>query len=366
MKLRQWMENGIINTGNLARWQRVMRKAADKQPLTIGFLGGSITMGSLSSRPETCYAYRVYEWFRETFDYDDIVYINAGIGATTSQFGIARVQEDLLSYEPDIVFLEFSVNDQKEEKFKETFEGLIRKILLSATEPALFMFNNVEYDTGNSAQKIHNELGFYYDLPIVSMRESIYQEINKGNIVREKMTPDNLHPNDFGHELVAGVIITLLEKIKAASFGAVISEVPMKKPLTNNSYYDSHRYNNKSKVYTEHGFVKDKDTQYEISDVFKNGWRADKAGDSITFLVSGTHISIQYRKSVKHPAPVAKVTIDDETEAVLDANFTETWGDCLYLQDVLVHGKQGSHKVVITVTDSGSTESFYLNSVITA
>jgi lysophospholipase L1-like esterase len=38
-------------------------------------------------------------------------YINAGIGGTTSQFGVTRVENYLLCYHPDFVIVEFSVND---------------------------------------------------------------------------------------------------------------------------------------------------------------------------------------------------------------------------------------------------------------
>ena len=44
-----------------------MKKAEAGEPVKVGFLGGSITQGSLSSTPETCYAYLVYKWWKEKF-----------------------------------------------------------------------------------------------------------------------------------------------------------------------------------------------------------------------------------------------------------------------------------------------------------
>ena len=67
-----------------------MRKAKSGEPITVGFLGGSITQGCLSSTPETCYAYLVYEWWKKQFPDTSVTYVNAGIGGTTSQFGVAR------------------------------------------------------------------------------------------------------------------------------------------------------------------------------------------------------------------------------------------------------------------------------------
>ena len=89
-------DKGMIHRGNWHRIKECMKKARQGQEITIGFLGGSITQGSLSSGPETCYAYLVYEWWRKSFPQAQIRYVNAGIGGTTSQFGVARVEEHLL------------------------------------------------------------------------------------------------------------------------------------------------------------------------------------------------------------------------------------------------------------------------------
>ena len=105
-----------------------------------------------------------------------------------------------------------------------------------------------------------------------------------------------------------------------------------------------------------------------VNDMFCNGWTASKNDDSITFEIMGTEIAIQYRKSVNHPAPVAVAVVDgDEEHAVrLDANFDETWGDCLYIDTVAHHIAQGVHKVEVRLTETHENDvvPFYLVSVI--
>ena len=56
-------ENGIANRGNWSRLKKLMQRAKAGESLTLGFLGGSITQGCLASRPNLCYAYRVYSWW---------------------------------------------------------------------------------------------------------------------------------------------------------------------------------------------------------------------------------------------------------------------------------------------------------------
>ena len=58
---------GVMNRGNLYRIEGAMKKAMRGEDIIVGFLGGSITQGCLSSTPETCYAYLVYRWWCDTF-----------------------------------------------------------------------------------------------------------------------------------------------------------------------------------------------------------------------------------------------------------------------------------------------------------
>ena len=79
-----------MNTSNFARLKELFRRAAAGQELTIGFLGGSITQGSLSTQPGNAYAFRVYQWFVDTFPQSKFHYVNGGIGGTSSHYGVAR------------------------------------------------------------------------------------------------------------------------------------------------------------------------------------------------------------------------------------------------------------------------------------
>lgn len=365
-------ERAIVSYGNLHRIAKAMEKAINGENITVGMLGGSITQGSLSSTPKTCYAYLVYEWWVNKFQNSKITYVNAGIGGTTSQFGVARVEKDLLQYNPDFAIIEFSVNDVENELFKETYEGLVRKVLSYPNEPGVLILNNVQYNDGVNAQKVHNEVGAYYNLPMVSMKDSIYKEVEAGTIKKEDITPDDLHPNDIGHKLIADIVRNMLDNIYDKVINKEVDSsysIP-EETLTKNRYMDSLREQNRNASYTLEGFTVDNEEQNGITDIFKNGFRAGKVGDSIHFEVEGGMVSVQYRKSVKRTAPIAKAIIDNDEEhpIILDGNFEETWGDCLYLQDVLVNGQKGKHTLDISITsaDENSDVDFYLVSVISA
>lgn len=372
MDIKQYADKGIVGLGNLCRIAKVMKKAADGKDITVGMIGGSITQGSLSSSPETCYAYLVYRWWANKFKDSKVTYINAGIGATTSQFGVARAESDLLSYNPDFVIVEFSVNDKNRAPFQETYEGLIRKILMSLSEPAILILNSVQYDDGVSAQEIHNEIGRAYDLAMISMKDSLYAEVAAGRIVRGDITPDDLHPNDTGHKLVSEIVNYTLDKIYDEVFSGEYQDSYriQEQTVTPNRYMDSLRYDNRNIRPALKDFETDFTKQEQITDIFRNGWKAANKGASIHFEVKGAMISVQYRRTVKRTAPIAKAVIDgDESSAViLDGNFDETWGDCLYLTDLLTGGEDRLHTLDIEIieADEAGGIDFYLVSVIAA
>lgn len=363
-------DNGIAYRGNCDRMKKLMRRATAGEQLTIGFIGGSITQGSLSTKPNLCYAYHVYEWWQKNFPMARFKYVNAGIGGTTSQFGAARVDSDLLSKKPDFVIIEFSVNDESDEHFLETYEGLVRKVYEAKNEPAVLLVHNVYYHNGGNAQIQHGKIGRHYELPCVSMQSSIYPEVVTGHIPNREITPDDLHPNDAGHELVASVITNYLELMNWDK-NAPEEEAPkLIEPLTKNTYEHSVRYQNYNSKPKCIGFTVDNEKQKDITDCFKNGWTASDKGAGICFFIKGSGISVQYRKSVNLPAPVAEIVIDDDREHAvrLDANFDETWGDKLELDTITEHTENKVHKVEIQLVETHEDDAvpFYLVSVIGA
>lgn len=353
----------------MARLKSCMRRAENGEELTIGFFGGSITQGCAASVHENSYSYRVFQWWEEAFPKADFHYVNGGIGGTTSHFGVSRVVSDLLMYQPDMVVIDFSVNDEAEEFFQETYEGVIRRILKWKSKPAVLILNNVYYNSGKNAQDYHNKAGAWYGIPCVSMKETLYQRMREGQYAQEELAPDGLHPNDYGHELVAAEIIAMLEHVKAHA-GEKEEELPLPEPMTANAYENARRLTIQEISPELMGFCTDTEEKTGHLDLFKNGWIGKQAGDRISFELEASCIAVQYRKAVAKPALRAKLILDGDTvnARILDGNFDMDWGDCAYLEPVLHHGKRLRHSIDIEIIDDGLEHAgpFYLMSIITA
>ena len=81
---------------------------ADKSEINCVAIGGSITAaGGVSAS----WGSKVSTWLGEKTG-KKVNFYNAGIGGTGSDFGITRLYDDVVSRDPDIVFVEFSVNDR--------------------------------------------------------------------------------------------------------------------------------------------------------------------------------------------------------------------------------------------------------------
>lgn len=367
-EFQPYAQNGWVNRGSWQIIKRCMKKALSGQPVTAGFIGGSITQGSLSSTPESCYAYLVYDWWKQKFPQSKVTYVNAGVGGTTSQFGVARIKDDLLAAKPDFAVVEFSVNDDPTDFFEETYEGLIRTAEESEARPGILLLHNVRYDTGVSAEERHLKIGRAYGLPCVSVKRSLYPLVVSGRVTVSEISPDGLHPNDLGHRLVADTVIACLEMIYRDLETEEEPRAALPAPLTANRFQDSQRLQNYNSQPVCSGFLEDVQPQNGVKDCFKRGWTASKTGASILFEFEGSGVAVQYRKSVQHPAPVALGILDgDEAHAArLDANFEETWGDCLFITTAAQNLRRGRHRLEVRITEAAPNPAadFYLVSVI--
>lgn len=367
--MEQQENAGLVNRGCWSRLKRCMNRGEHGEDLTIAFLGGSITQGSAATADDRCYAYLTWKWWQKKFPATEVTYINAGIGGTSSLFGCARAAEDVLSKKPDVIFVDFTVNDEATDFFQETFEGLLRRRCSGEGNPAVVVLNNVYYDSGLSAQEKHNAVAAHYEIPCVSARESIYQKIRHGIFQTKELTEDCLHPNDRGHELLAGELTGFLDMVWRER-DRQEEEKPFPAPLTANTYERTVRYQTGNSRPLLAGFRKDERPKTGYYDHFKQGWIGERIGDKIAFRINCRNLAVQFRKSVHHPVPVARIIVDGKKEnaVILDGNFQESWGDCLYLQPVLHHGEPKEHQVVIEIIRASEqdVEPFYLMSLICA
>lgn len=215
----------ILNEGNRALFVKLFEKAKRGEKITVASIGGSITQGVKdNSGQDRSYGQLVSEWIAGKFNVE-VENINAGIGSTGSLMGVHRLQSDVLSKNPDLVILEFSVNDissmQGKFAYLETYEAIIRRVLEKdiALMTAVFGGTGAKFYTEYLSLHIHSAL--HYDLPIIDYYSALFRYLDSGVIkwydANDKqgggITQDNLHPNLAGHVMISSAMNYYLEDV---------------------------------------------------------------------------------------------------------------------------------------------------------
>ena len=204
-------ETALAYTGNTARLYRALEKGRTTGDLTVAFIGGSITAGSVAI-PGGGYADISANWLGRYIT-KDLKYVNAGIGGTESSFGMARFERDVLSKDPDIIFIEYAVNDYPGRTWlPETFESMVRTALNAEGDPAVVIVL-CRGGEGNIAQM--TAVAKLYGVPVVNESGAIGYGIDKGAFTEEEFRPDGTHPEDWGHQVMSDMIEELFRRTLA-------------------------------------------------------------------------------------------------------------------------------------------------------
>ena len=79
--------------------------------LNVVFIGGSLTEAVGTNAGEKKWTQSVADYLGELFPNKKVNHINSGVGGTNSEGAAARFCEHVAPYEPDIIFIDFTVND---------------------------------------------------------------------------------------------------------------------------------------------------------------------------------------------------------------------------------------------------------------
>lgn len=254
---RALTDNSVYSVGNTARIKRAIAKARRGEDVMISYIGGSITQGAGAVPITTeCYAYKSCRKFAEMFakDPEKVHYVKAGMGGTPSELGITRFAMHALRDEvtdgadmyrggvneykikeqehyPDIVFIEFAVNDEGDETKGDCFEGLCRMAWNSPGRPAVVIMFSVFADDSNLEARIR-PIGEKLGLPMVSVKAAVTEQFKltpeQGRIVSKKQYfYDMYHPTCLGHTIMSDCIAKYFKLADEAPEDKDTDELPV-------------------------------------------------------------------------------------------------------------------------------------------
>ena len=209
-------------------------KAMNGDSIKVAYLGGSITAQN---------GWRVssLNWFKQRFPQAKFTEINAAIGGTGSDFGVFRLRDHVLNFKPDLVFVEFAVNDGNtpSQKIIRSMEGIVRQTLQQNPYTDICFVYTIKADYLETEQKgilpnsaINMEkVADYYGIPSINFGFEVANQVTAKNLIMagkpkeidgvKVFSPDGIHPYpETGH--------VIYQQILKRSFVSMIPDAPTK------------------------------------------------------------------------------------------------------------------------------------------
>lgn len=343
---QQILNNSLVSKGNNFRLKNTINKIKQGEKVNIAIIGGSVTEGAGPKDFRDGYAYQFFYQLREKFapkNSNNLYLNNAGLEGTPSTLGKLRYDEDIenvFGTQPDILIIEFAVNDGGEEIYNRSFESLVRNALLKNPKTAVIaLYSAATY--GNSAfQK--KKVSDYYDIAQIDVLKSIKPAILNNILKQENFYTDSVHPTKEGHKIMADCLINLFVKIDKSSFDDRI-QIP-ENPIYKNSLDNLQRiYDDSKNVKILKGSFNQIDKNCQIfnknkKSVFPKNWykSSNSSNESLKIEITCKTFLISYK--------------------IQGSWMTEKFGSA----DFFVDGKKNTTKNGFNQNGWNNTETFFL------
>ncbi|HEX8529132.1 MAG TPA: GDSL-type esterase/lipase family protein [Cytophagales bacterium] len=197
------------------------RLARPGDTLRIAYLGGSITQAAGGWREQSAAA------IAARYPRNPVTHVNAGVGGTGSDLGAFRLAGDVLRHAPDLVFVEFAVNDFKRDpgEVAQSVEGIVRQTRRSVPGADLCFVYTLHRDSKPFVERgerspviaAMEKVAGHYGIPSLHFGPAVWALEREGKLVfqgkpaetgTEKLlfTEDGVHPLKEGHAVYAAAV----------------------------------------------------------------------------------------------------------------------------------------------------------------
>lgn len=368
----EMLEASVLAVGSNGRLKKVVQRMQDGESVSFALIGGSVTEGALADSYEESYGDSFAAKLREAYPEAEVNYVNAGLSGTGSALGIMRYERDVEEQAggaPDVVFLEFAINDYQEPTEGRAYESLIRRILLEDRETAVVLLFSVSRSEWNM-QDIYIPMGEHYGLPMVSIREAVKKPLADNDLTKEKFFADEYHPTTYGHKIMADCLMKLIRETEKAG-GGVVSSVP-EDSVKSPDFADMHLLtaDRTGELTVFAGSFAGRDTRVQGfgrkggESSFPDNWMHTAENGDQAFRVELTckNILLNYKTSNSKDFGKAYVYVDGKRVAVLDGYVEGAWDNSVQAL-VLDEKESGSHVLELCMAEGDEAKNFTLLAV---
>lgn len=205
----------------------VLAKLEAGETVRVAYLGGSITAAN-------GWRVKTTAWLKEKYPDATIEEIHAAIGGTGSDLGVFRLERDALRHKPDLLFVEFAVNDggASPDRIWKAMEGIVRQTWETnpKTDICFVYTYRVNYEEPlrkgecPQAASAMELLADHYGIPSVNFAKKVVELESDGKLTFQSDQPeegkihfskDGVHPLDAGHEIYTEVLANAIQQMAA-------------------------------------------------------------------------------------------------------------------------------------------------------
>ena len=290
----------------------VIRRAEKGESLTVVFFGGSLTWGANASDPAvTSFRGLTMKMLQEKYPHARWKFADAAIGGTGSTPGVFRMERDVLRHKPDLIILDFTLNDGLSgspegfhDRKNQSYEAILRLALQhDAAILPVFLTDRKSVmlpDLSTLKRRLeHIRLCHEYSLEYADVLGVMNQACISGRLDIDLLWPPELfditHPHDAGYAVYADCFFKEWQRISSAP-----EKVPVipEKPLCGSSFAYFSRIDlpelKLSGWRTAYPYI--------VSDSYD--WMASRHLDKVAVYANGDHVDyFEWKYNGKELAP---------------------------------------------------------------
>ena len=264
----------------------------------ILFFGGSITCGAGASDYAHAWPSLAFDRIGRELYGENVEMVNASISGTGSHVGAFRLQEHVLPYHPDLVFVEFATNDrdasvQTPDLVISGMDHIVQALKNSNPNVSIaFVYTTRQ---GVNASAVHTVVAQHYGIPEIDLQTPLQAKMDTGKFTWSDFLIDTAHPNNNGHAFYAEQVACAVLSNKTRFLTPVKSAPPIA-PFPMNHPHILYAKN----AANMNGFalqpISDTTTLKHLECLrVAQAAVSNQSGDTIVFRFAGEHFGVYHR-----------------------------------------------------------------------
>ena len=332
------------------------------EEVNVGYFGGSITNGGL-------WRAKSLEWLKSHYPKAKITQINAAIGGKGSDFGACRIKDHLLVHNPDMIFIEFRVNNGGAFQGR-ALEGMIPQIwehnpnieICFVYTIAHWMKEEVAKGNQTSAGVFMEPVANHYGIPSIEFGLEVMKLLKEDKLVFKSgdspsdgkiiFSEDGVHPLEAGHDIYLDVLV---RSLKAMEDYGIPGPNIIPKPLKENIFSDASLVPVTKAEFSPNWDKTDLSSELDVNDdlmdtnggitsLFRSAMQTTKVGESFSLEWNGFILGITSTLAAEGNIQI-EVTTDEDMGKIYDlkSRTGKTGAKYIFFDEI----EPGNHRTIV-------------------